>query len=237
MKAVLWWLCLLAAPAVLIAIELFHPAGFTAHPGMYEFLSKPEPYQPQFQALGYFGPQWWFTLHMIQTPLVGLVAVGLWLMMDRLDIADGVAAVVFAWLSRAATFVFLIYYTVLDAIGGIGLGQSIRTTESLAAAGKLTAQQVDGIVLLLNTVWTDPWVGGVGSFVSLTGSWAAFATALLAAIALLLSRRVPWPPLVLLVAFGWELQTSHASPHGPIAFALLIVASAWLWWAQRRRAH
>jgi hypothetical protein len=26
---VLWWLCLLLAPAVLFAIELFHPAGFT----------------------------------------------------------------------------------------------------------------------------------------------------------------------------------------------------------------
>ena len=75
-KAVLWWLCLLVAPAVLIAIELFHPAGFTIHPGMYEFLSKPEPDQPQFQALNYFGPNWWFTLHMIQTPMVGLVAVG-----------------------------------------------------------------------------------------------------------------------------------------------------------------
>ena len=41
MKTALWWLCLLVAPAVLIAIELFHPAGFTAHPGMYQFLSKP----------------------------------------------------------------------------------------------------------------------------------------------------------------------------------------------------
>jgi hypothetical protein len=37
---------------------------------------------------------------------------------------------------------------------------------------------------------------------------------------------------VLLVGFGWELQTSHASPHGPIAFALLIVAGVWLWWTR-----
>ena len=235
-KAVLWWLCLLVAPAVLIAIELFHPAGFTIHPGMYEFLSKPEPDQPQFQALNYFGPNWWFTLHMIQTPMVGLVAVGLWLMVARIDHPDSVAAVAVAWLARIATFVFLIYYTVLDAVGGIGLGRTIVTTESLAAAGTLTAEQVASIALLLDHVWTDGWVGGVGSFVSLTGSWAAFAAALLIAIALLLSRRAPWPPLVVLVAFGWELQTSHASLHGPIAFALLIVASAWLWWAERRRA-
>ena len=237
MKRVLWWICLLVAPAILIALELFHPAGFTGNPGMYEYLSHAHGHEPQFMALGYFGPSWWFTLHMIQTPMVGLVAIGLWLMVARIEHPDSVAAVAVAWLARIAIFVFLIYYTVLDAIGGIGLGRTIVTTESLAAAGKLSAEQVSGIVLLLDTVWQDGWVGGVGSFVSLTGSWAAFAAALLIAVALLLSRRAPWPPLVLLVAFGWELQTSHASLHGPIAFALLIVASAWLWWAERRRAE
>ena len=38
-KQVLWWICLLIAPLVLITIELFHPANFTASPGMYQFLS------------------------------------------------------------------------------------------------------------------------------------------------------------------------------------------------------
>ena len=48
----LWWLCLVVAPAVLVGIELFHPAGFTMtaghphNPGMYEYLSIPEPYDP-----------------------------------------------------------------------------------------------------------------------------------------------------------------------------------------------
>jgi MYXO-CTERM domain-containing protein len=40
--------------------------------------------------------------------------------------------------------------------------------------------------------------------------------------------------MAVLVAFGWELQTAHAAPHGPIAFALLIVAALWLWPARRR---
>jgi hypothetical protein len=233
-KSVLWWICLLAAPIVLVSIELFHPADFTAHPGMYQYLSKPEPYHPQFQALGYFGPNWWFILHMIQTPMVSLVAVGLWLVADRINDSAGATAVAFAWLSRAATLAFLTYYTALDAIGGFGLGRSMLTVESLAAIGKLNPQQVDGVVLLLNAIWTDPWVGGVGSFISGIGSWAVFVAALAAAIGLFLARSVPWPPLLILVAFGWELQTSHASPHGPIAFVLLIIASAWLWWAQRR---
>jgi uncharacterized membrane protein len=55
-----------------------------------------------------------------------------------------------------------------------------------------------------------------------------------AVAALLLARKAPWPPLVVLLAFGWQHETAHASPHGPIAFALLIVAAIWLWWAERR---
>jgi hypothetical protein len=233
----LFFLCLVAAPAVLLAIELFHPAGFTAHPGMYEFLSKPEPYDSHYMALAYPGPDWWFLLHMIQTPLVGLVSVGLWLLVGRVEREDGVLPVMFAWLSRVATFVFLIYYTALDAIGGFGLGRAMLNTENLAAAGRLTPDQVDGVRLLLDTNWQDPWIGGVGSFISLTGSWAVFAASVSAALALLLTRKVPWPPLLLMVAFGWVLQTSHASPYGPIAFGLLIISTLWIWRADASRAE
>jgi hypothetical protein len=233
---VLWWVCLVLAPIGLIAIELFHPAGFTAHPGMYQYLSQPEPYEPAHQALGYFGPQWWFTLHMIQTPLVALVAVGLWLILAEVTDRDSGYARAVAWIARAAVLVFAIYYIVLDGIGGIGLGRTLIVTQAMAASGQLDAHQLDGVVLLLNTMWVDPLVGGVGSFVSLTGSWAIFVASVAAALALLLTRRVPWPPLVVLVAFGWELQTSHAAPHGPIAFALLAVASVWLWLVRHRHA-
>ena len=131
MKQVLWWICLLAAPLVLITIELFHPANFTTSHGMYEFLSHAEHYDPKYQALGYLGPEWWFALHMIQTPMVGLVAVGLWLMVDDVGAADGGAAMVSAWLARVAIFVFAVYFTVLDAIGGTGLGRTIVVVESL----------------------------------------------------------------------------------------------------------
>jgi hypothetical protein len=233
-KKVLWWICLLVAPSVLIIVELFHPAGFTQNPGMYEYLRKPEPYNPHFAALGYFGPQWWFTLHMIQTPMMGLVAVGLWLLADKVASSEGLAATIFAWLSRVTTFVFFVYYTALDSIGGIGLSKSIEITEQLAQEGKLTPDQVKGVEQVLNQTWTNGWVGGVGSFISLTGSWAVFASALFVAVALLLAKKAPWPALILLVAFGWELQVSHTMPHGPIAFGLLIIAAFWIWWSGRR---
>jgi len=231
----LFLLCLVIAPGGLLGIELFHPAGFTAHPGMYEFLSQPQPYDPQYEALAYPGPDWWFRLHMIQTPLVGLVAVGLWLLMVRVGPGDGGLAIALAWLSRAATFVFLIYYTALDAIGGFGLGRSMLNTEALVAAGRLTPDQVAGVKLLLDTNWQDPWIGGVGSFISLTGSWAIFTATVSAALALLWTRKAPRLALIPLVAFGWELQTSHASPHGPIAFGLLIFSALWIWWASLAR--
>jgi hypothetical protein len=232
----LWWLCLVAAPAGLIGIELFHPAHFTADPGMYRFLSRPEPYDPSHVALAYPGPEWWFALHMVQTPLVGLVAVGLWLLVAGVGDADGRLAAAFAWLSRAATLIFLIYYTALDSLGGTGLGRLLLDTRALTAAGELTPQQLRGVALVLDRYWVDPWVGGVGSAVSEAGSWAVLVGAVAAAAALFLSRKAPWPALVLLLAFGWQLQTSHASPHGPIAFALLIAAALWIRWSPRRPA-
>ncbi len=233
----LWWPCLVLAPAVLIGLELFHPAHFTGDPGMYQFLSQPEAYDVHHTALAYPGPGWWFALHAIQTPVVALVAVGLWLLVRRIGDEHGVAAIALAWFARAATLVFLIYYTALDSIGGTGLGRLMLNTLSLTAGGRLTPQQVEGVALVLNTTWVDPWVGGVGSFISLAGSYAVLVASLSAAAALYLARQAPVPPLLVLAAFGWQLQTSHASPHGPIAFALLIVAALWMrWWTRRAQS-
>jgi hypothetical protein len=103
-RGILWWVCLVAAPAVLIGLELFHPAHFTDHPGMFAFLSQPQQYDPHYVALGYGGPGWWFTLHFIQTPVVALVAVGLWLLAGKIDDADGAAALTLARLLRAMTW-------------------------------------------------------------------------------------------------------------------------------------
>jgi hypothetical protein len=234
----LWWICLIVAPLVLLGIELFHPAEFTypPAPGMFAYLREPQPapYAHGFVALGYFGPNWWFTLHSIQTPLVGLVSVGLWLLVARVDGArDGVYAGAFAWIARVATFVFLIYYTALDSIGGTGMARAIVHANEMVTAGTITAAQAGQ---LLDAVWTDPAVGGVGSTISLTGSWAVFFAALFAALALRATRRAPLPALVLLILFGWQLEVSHTAMHGPVAFGLLAVVGIWLWFAQRRGA-
>lgn len=230
---VMFWLCLAAAPAVLLAIELFHPAGFTDHdptqPGMFAYLSMAEPHTPEHKALYYWGPNWWFALHMTQTPLVVLVAIGLYRLGRAIGRDDGPWAWAAIIVGRAALFVFAVYYTALDSIGGIGLARQILIAKTFADAPTdrphLTPEQLEGVRLVLNQFWIDPWVGGVGSVISQTGSWAIFAAPVLSAIALFLSKRAAWPGLVVLIAFGWELQLTHAALHGPIAFALLIAAA------------
>ena len=72
-------------------------------------------------------------------------------------------------------------------------------------------------VLLLSAVQLQPAsVETVGSFVSKTGSWAVFYATVFLALALFFAKKAPWPALVLLVGFGWELQESHTMPHGPM---------------------
>lgn len=217
---------LIAAPLALAGIEMFHPAHFTADPGMSTFLSHPQPHDPHYRAIMYFGPEWWFLLHMIQTPLVVVVSFGLLWLTDTFGMTAGMRGIPFAWLSRLATIVFMTYCTVLDGIGGIGLGRELLMLKSMSASGSLSAVQSEAIRFFLDEMWVDPWVGGVGSFVSLTASWAVLVAAVAAAIYLRLNRRISWPVVLLLVGFGWELQVAHASIHGPIAFSLLAIASA-----------
>jgi hypothetical protein len=93
-------------------------------------------------------------------------------------------------------------------------------------SGALTLADAEKVRLFLDRMWVDPWVGGVGSFISLTGSWAVFVAAVTAAAYLVLNRRATWLAFILLIGFGWELQVAHASHHGPIAFSLLALASA-----------
>jgi len=227
-RRICWWLCLFVAPTILVGIELFHPADFTHNPGMYAYLCGPQPYATEHRALAYWGPEWWFQLHMIQTPLVALVTAGLWQMLSVIGPAERVAPVLLAWAARGALLLFVTYYTVLDGIGGIALGKNILTLQDLQLQGKITADQAQGAILLLNTVWLDPWIGGIGSFVSLTGSWAVFAASTLAAAALGLAGKAPWPALLLLAGFGWVLHIAHVMPYGPVAFSLLILAAGWI---------
>ena len=155
-----------------------------------------------------------------------------WEMMEMVEDADELVVQIFSWLSRVSTFVFLTYYTILDSVGGIGLGRALI----LAKAPKWTPDQREAFIKFLNEFWIDKWVGGVGSVISQTGSWAIFFATVFAAIALFLAKKAPLPALLIFVAFGWELQVSHASYNGPIAFGLLIISAAWIYFQKSEKS-
>src|SRR3982751_4764720 len=222
----LGWMSLVAVPLLLAAIELFHPAHFTVDPGMSAFLSHPHEGGMQFNMIRYFGPEWWFLMHMIQTPLIVIISLGLLLLTDTFGNTGAVRFNLLAWVSRIATVIFMTYYTVLDGIGGIGLGRQLVVVKEMIDAGTLTAPQGVTVRLFLDRMWVDPWVGGVGSFVSLTGSYAILIAALAAGGYLLLNRKATWLEVALLAGVGWQLQIAHASYHGPLALTLLAAASA-----------
>ena len=115
---IVWIFGAIVAPAILALIELFHPAGFTVDPGMYQYLSHPEVHDHAHHALDYFGPDWWFWLHMIQTPAVVLVAIALAMSATVLSDGGAIPAQIAAWAARISLYIFAVYYTVLDAIGG-----------------------------------------------------------------------------------------------------------------------
>ncbi|MDB5812161.1 MAG: hypothetical protein JWN94_4283 [Betaproteobacteria bacterium] len=217
---------LVVAPLLLTGIELFHPAHFTLDPGMTSFLSQPQSGDPYFKALHYFGPDWWFLLHMLQTPLVVIVAFGLLQMTDTFWPDAQARFKPLAWLARLATVVFMTFYTVLDGIGGIALGRELVVLNELIQSKVITTADAQVIRAFLDRMWVDPWVGGVGSFISQVGSWSVFVAALCIGGYLALNRKATWLEVALLLGFGWELQVAHASYHGPIAFTLLALASA-----------
>ena len=221
------FICLVLSPLILLGMELFHPAHFTANPGMTAYLCHPQPHDPHYDALSYFGPNWWFLLHMVQTPLVVLVGIGLLILTDTFhrDPAYKPKGEIFSWIARAAIFVFVVYFTVLDSIGGIALGRQLIVIDQLFAAGEISTYDAHVIQRFLDVMWVDSWIGGIGSFVSLAGSWAVFVAATSLAIYLTINKRMHLLGAALLIGFGWELQVAHASYHGPIAFGLLVIAS------------
>ena len=207
-------ICLLGAPLVLAGIEIFHPLGFTHE--LYPVLSRP--------GFLYFGPWWFFTLHFIQTPMVGVIAAGLLLLLAGLS-------GLWAWVARGAAFVWLVYYTVLDAIQGIFLGWVIgKSLDEPAETRRFVAA-------LTQDMYTDRIIGGVSSFVSLTGSWA-FLVAVTATALALAQRGATLAPLLALVLAGQIIQMSHAHPFGPVGFSLVFLAALGLerWLARQPAA-
>jgi hypothetical protein len=159
----------------------------------------------------------WLRIHLLQIPLFGLMFVA------ALNLTWGIVGF-WAWLSRIALWFFVVFYTALDAVAGLAVGTILsRQTPEMNPAT---------VAAIVQQLFRDPIVGGVGSVISLTGSWAWLIAMLAAVLGLFWENRTrpvwqTFPPSLLLVVCGYALFVSHTNPAGPIAFACFAGASLW----------
>ena len=206
MKLALIRLVVIGAPLVLGLVEVWH------------FESLP------FDSEGNLGPftryrvlapviDQWLIIHLVQVPLLALVGLGVYLIVRELN---SIAAIV----ARVSMVVFVVFYTVLDAVAGIAIGVLVRDTKELSVS------QQNAIEGAIESLWNNPIVGNVSLF-SWTGALAWMIGVISAAIGLRLAG-APRGPVALMILAALIFGMSHASPNGPIGMSCLVAAFIWL---------
>src|SRR3712207_3622911 len=107
-RLVLRRVVLLGAPLALAILEIFHPE------------------RPNSACEAVEQGVWFMWFHFIQVPLIGLMALAVYLLTDRLE---GRAASVSRW----AIGVFAVFFSAYDAAAGIGTGYALRNARGLSA--------------------------------------------------------------------------------------------------------
>lgn len=181
-------LILLGSPLILGILEIWHPIVLRNQNAFSSIL-------PQVD--------WWLTLHLIQLPLFGLLAMAVILLVSDLQ---GWAAT----LSRIGIGFFVVFYTSLDSITGIASGILIRNAQALSPELQaLVAQQV-------NIFFSDPIVGGgTFSLIFLLGSGGWVVSLIATAIALAQVGVDHWSVVFLILA-AISFGISHVWPTGPL---------------------
>ena len=151
---------------------------------------------------------WFMAYHMIQLPLIGLVAISVLLLADAFGRAS-------SWPICLGMGAFLVFFSAYDTLAGIGTGLAMRGTRGLSEFQQDT-------VFAIVKAWpaAEPWVFWLS--ILGTGGWI-LAVGYLAFIARAAGApRVQWILLGLAVAF---LMLGHPAPFGTLAFGSLFVAT------------
>jgi len=149
-------------------------------------------------------------LHYAQMFLIAGLALSLWLLVDGLE--SRAAAV-----TRALILPFVILYTTLDAIAGLGMGDLVRMANELPAAEQATLGPfIDEL--------REPDIGGYLIWLGAGLSWLAAALASIIA----LKRRGPGAALVLMALGALVFAVGHPRPTGPTGMALFLAGVVWL---------
>jgi hypothetical protein len=194
-------LLLLLPPIALGILGIFHPVG----PGHSPFHIVSE------------SPTWWTVLHILQLPLLALVALSVYLVVAGFP---GRAAMV----SRAGLAVFVVFYTAYDSITGIASGIIVQETRSFSSEEQSVAEP------LVNSLFLG---GGPYTFITALAMLGWIISTIAAAVAM--SRvgvaRLPVGLMVLAaIAFG----ITHEPPFGPIGMAAFAGSIALMEFAPQR---
>jgi hypothetical protein len=184
-------LVLLGTPLALAILEIFHPKPSTAS----EAVDQGE---------------WFMWFHIIQVPLIGLIALAVYLLTEGLQ---GQAVSVSRW----AIAVFAVFFSAYDAAAGIGTGYVLNEAQGLTAEEQENVWQLVKDLPELSLPFGLSIVG--------TGAWVV---ALIAAARALRNAGASKGPYVLLIMAGVFLLGGHPFPFGTLAFGCFFVATALL---------
>jgi hypothetical protein len=190
-RLVLRRLVLLGTPLALAVLEIFHP-------------------QPSGVAEAVEQGEWFMWFHIIQVPLIGLIALAVYLLTEGLE---GRAVIVSRW----AIAVFAVFFSAYDAAAGIATGYALRNVQGLAAGAQEAVHEAVIDMPGLSLIFGLSIVG--------TGAWVV---ALIAAAIALRRGGAPRGPFILLILAGIFLMGGHPFPFGTLAFGCFFVATAWL---------
>jgi len=184
-------LILLGTPLVLAILEIFHP--------------QPGGVGESVEQGGWF---MWF--HIIQVPLIGLIALAVYLLTEGLE---GRAVSVSRW----AIGVFAVFFSAYDAAAGIATGYALRNAQGLPAGAQQAVHEavidMPGLSLIFG--------------LSIVGS-GAWVVALIAAAIALRRAGASLGPFILLILAGVFLMGGHPFPAGTLAFGSFFLAAVWL---------
>ena len=182
---------LLGTPLALAILEIFHP--------------QPGGVGESVEQGGWF---MWF--HIIQVPLIGLIALAVYLLTEGLE---GRAVRVSRW----AIGVFAVFFSAYDAAAGIATGYALRNAQGLPAGAQEAVYEAVKDMPGLSLIFGLSIVGTLG-----------WVVALIAAAIALRRAGAPRGPVVLLILAGVFLMGGHPYPYGTLAFGCFFLAAAWL---------
>jgi hypothetical protein len=197
-RLVLRRVVLLGSPLALALLEIFHP-------------ERPSSASEAVEQGGWF---MWF--HFIQLPLIGLIALAVYLLTDGLE---GRAVSVSRW----AIGVFAVFFSAYDAAAGIATGYALRNAQGLSAGAQAAVYEAVKDMPVLSLIFGLSVVGTL-----------AWVVALIAAAMALRRAGASRVPFILLILAGVFLMGGHPYPAGTLAFGSFFLATAWLELAQGR---